>query len=68
MDLNLLYSQHQAALMSASVTISRLARTRHIAAAGMFANRIRNYQLAKGAAAAAGWLGAVQNGERGEFG
>jgi hypothetical protein len=67
MDLNLLYSQHQGSLMSAAETTSRLARTKHLAAAGMVANRIRNYQLAKGAAAAAGWLRAVQKGERGDL-
>jgi hypothetical protein len=67
MDLNLLYSQHQGSLMSAAATTSRLARTKHLAAAGMFANRIRNYQLAKGAAAAAGWLSVVHKGERGDL-
>lgn len=67
MDLNLLYAQHQGSLMSAAETTSRLARTKHIAAAGVFANRIRNYQLTKGAVAAAGWLRAVQKGERGDL-
>lgn len=67
MDLNLLYSQHQGSLMSASAATSRLARTRHLAAAGLLANRIRNYQLAKGAAAAASWLGAMQKIEGGEL-
>lgn len=67
MDLNLLYSQHQGSLMSAAATTSRLARTKHLAAAGLFANRIRNYQLAKGAAAAEGWLNAVKKTERGDL-
>lgn len=67
MDINLLYSQHQGSLMSAAATTSRLARTKHLAAAGVFANRIRNYQLAKGAAAAGGWLSAVQTAERGDL-
>lgn len=67
MDLNLLYSRHQGALMSAAATTSRLARTRHLAAAGMFANRIGNYQLSKGAAAATRWLSAEQKSECGEL-
>jgi hypothetical protein len=67
MDLNLLYAQHQGSLMSAAATTSRLARTKHLAAAGVFANRIRNHQLTTGAAAAAGWLRAVRKGERGDL-
>lgn len=55
MDLNYLYSQHQLSLMRAACTTSRLARTKHLAAAGLFANRISNYQTAQGAAASASW-------------
>lgn len=61
MDLNHLYSQHQLALMRAVATTSRLARTKHLAAAGAFANRIRNYQVSVGAAASAGWLRSREN-------
>lgn len=68
MDLNFLYSQHQGSLMSAAATTSRLARTRHLAAADMFADRIGNYQLSKGAGAAAGWLSAVIKRECGDLG
>ena len=67
MDLNRLYSQHQGSLMSAAATPSSVARTRHLAAAGVAANRIRNYQLVKGAAAASGWLSALPKGERGDL-
>jgi hypothetical protein len=61
MDLNLLYSQHQISLIRAATTISRLARTRHLAAADLVANRIQEYQLANGAAAEAGWLRNLEN-------
>jgi hypothetical protein len=64
MDLNHLYSQHQLSLIRAKATTSRLLRTRHLAAAGVAANRIRNYQLAKGAAAAAGWFRSSENLDR----
>lgn len=64
MDLNHLYSQHQLSLMRANATTSRLLRTRHLAAAGVAANRIRNYQLAQGAAAAAGWFRKMENLDR----
>jgi len=60
MDLNALYSQHQLSLMQAASTTSRLARTRYLAAAEMLANRIQIYQAAKGAAAAPGWLRAIE--------
>lgn len=60
MDLNLLYSQHQIWLMRAAAATSRLRRTKDLAAAGAVANRIRNYQLAKGAAASAGWLRSME--------
>jgi len=66
-DLNLLYAQHQGSLMNAAATTSRLARTKYIAAAGVFANRIRSYQIATGAAAAAGWLSCVQKYEHGDL-
>jgi hypothetical protein len=56
MDLNHLYSEHQLSLMRAATTNSCLARTKHLAAAGLFANRIHNYQLSSGATAAPGWL------------
>ncbi len=64
MDLNHLYSQHQVSLMSAAATTSRLARTRHMAAAGVFGDRIRNYQLSIGAPAASGWLHRMETSER----
>lgn len=56
MDLNYLYSQHQLCLMRAGEATSRLTRTRHFAAAGLFANRIRDFQLTNGAPAAATWV------------
>ena len=64
MDLNHLYSQHQLLLMRAKATTSRLSRTKHLAAASVAANQIRTYQLAKGAAAAAGWFGSLENRDR----
>ncbi|MFM6932410.1 MAG: hypothetical protein ACKOUT_09230 [Novosphingobium sp.] len=62
MDLNQLYHQHQLSTMRADAAPSRLARTRHLAAAGTFANRIRTYQLALGAEASAGWPAAMASG------
>jgi hypothetical protein len=56
MDLNHLYSEHQLSLMRAAISNSGVARTRHLAAAGLFANRIHIYQLSSGATAASGWL------------
>ncbi|MDE2403088.1 MAG: hypothetical protein KGM17_00040 [Sphingomonadales bacterium] len=56
MDLNFQYSEHQRSLMRASRSDSRLTRARHLAAAGVIANRIRDYQLRQGAAASSGWL------------
>ena len=61
MDLNHLYSQHQLSVMRAAATPSRLARTKHFAAAGAFANRIMAYQLTVGAAASGGWLRSREN-------
>lgn len=40
MDLNYLYSQRQLSLMHAGSATSRLARTRHLAEAGLLAYRI----------------------------
>jgi len=56
MDLNDLYSQHQLSLMRADATPSRLARTKHFATAGAFANKVLAYQRSIGAAASGGWL------------
>jgi hypothetical protein len=42
--------------MRAGAATCRTARTRHLAAAGLTANRIRNLQMSSGAAAAPGWL------------
>jgi hypothetical protein len=56
MDLNKSYFQHQMCLMQARASISRLERTRHLAKAGAISNRIRDYQLPKGAGAASYWL------------
>ena len=56
MDLNLLYSQHQLALMQAANSASPLARTKFIAAAGLAAFRIQKYQSCHGARAADGWM------------
>lgn len=64
MDLNFLYQQHQLSLMRAASATSRLARTKYLATAGSFANRISNYQLSKGAAASAGWRRRSENLER----
>lgn len=55
MDLNLLYSQHQREIIRARTAISRLARTKHLAAAGLYAHRIHVYQVTLGAAAAFAW-------------
>lgn len=56
MDLNLQYSLHQFALMRANFTHCKLARTKSFAAAGVVANRIRDFQLSMQAPAADGWL------------
>lgn len=64
MDLNLLYQQHQYSLMSAMATTGRPAQTRHLATAGVLANRIRNYQLALGAGAAQDWQRVLDRLER----
>lgn len=64
MDLNFLYQQHQLSLMRAACATSRLARTKYLATADLFANRISNYQTARGAAASAGWRRRSENLER----
>jgi hypothetical protein len=56
MDLNYLYSQHQISLICADRATSRLARTKHLAAAGLLAHRISKFQQAQGAVACEGWL------------
>jgi hypothetical protein len=61
MDLNLLYAQQQISLLRAGSATSRLQRTRYLASAGAAANRIRDFQLAQGAPAAAGWLACMEN-------
>lgn len=62
MDLNHLYHQHQLSTMRADAAPSRMVRTRHLAAAGSVANRIRNYQIALGADASAGWPAVIAIG------
>lgn len=64
MDLNYQYAQHQLSIMRAAVATSRVSRTRHLAAAGLCAFRISNYQLGKGAAAAGGWVLKMDNLDR----
>jgi hypothetical protein len=61
MDLNLHYFNHQLSLLRAAETPSRLRRTLHLAAAGSAANRIRNFQLAAGAPAAASWVPGMED-------
>ena len=61
MDLNLQYFKHQVSLLQAAETPSRLRRTLHLAAASSAANRIRNFQVAAGAPAAAGWVARMEN-------
>lgn len=56
MDINHSYSRHQRLLMRADTSTSRLGRTRLLAAAGLIANQIRDFQLDKGALAAPTWL------------
>lgn len=56
MDLNHQYFEHQLSLMRASAAGTRLAKTRHLAAAGVTAYRISNHQSAIGADAADGWV------------
>ncbi|MGF7156440.1 hypothetical protein [Novosphingobium gossypii] len=56
MDLNHQYFEHQLSLMRASAAGTRLARTRHLAAAGVTAYRISNHQSGIGADAADGWV------------
>lgn len=55
MDLNHLYSEHQIALMRAAGSTGHLARTGYLAAADLIGDRIRRYQLLRGAAASSGW-------------
>ena len=64
MDLNSYYAQHQLSIMRAEAATSCISRTRHLAAAGLCAFRIRNYQLAKGATAAEGWMLKMENLDR----
>ncbi len=59
MDLNLIYSHHQHALIQAKSSTSRTCRTRHLASAGSFARLIRTWQLAKCASAAVSWTHAI---------
>lgn len=61
MDLNLLYSEHQHALMRATSCTSRTCRSRHLASAGSVARRIHKWQLTKGASAAVGWTHAIDD-------
>lgn len=61
MDLNRQYFEHQLSLMRANGSATRLARTRHLAAAGVTANKISEHQLGIGAAAANGWVSSSQN-------
>jgi hypothetical protein len=58
-DLNYLYSEHQLALMRAAGAISRVTRTRHLAAARVIADQIGQYQLSREAPAFARWLQAA---------
>ncbi|MBD3815920.1 MAG: hypothetical protein IE913_05615 [Halothiobacillus sp.] len=61
MDLNHQYFEHQLSLMRASAAVTRLARTRHLAAAGVTAYRISNHQSGIGADAADGWVRSLHN-------
>jgi len=61
MDLNLQYFEHQVSLIRANSASTRLGRTRHLAAAGVTANRIGNHQLRIGAGAAQGWILSLEN-------
>ncbi|MFK4874051.1 hypothetical protein [Novosphingobium sp. ZW T3_23] len=61
MDLNHQYFEHQLSLMRAGAARTRLAKTRHIAAAGVTANRISNHQSDIGADAAVGWSRSAHN-------
>jgi hypothetical protein len=61
MDLNHHYAQHQLSVMRAAAAPSRVGRTKHLAAAGLCAYRIHNYQRANEAAAAEGWFLKMEN-------
>lgn len=61
MDLNHQYFEHQLSLMRASAAGTSLARTRHLAAAGIRAYRISNHQFGIGACAAEGWVRSSHN-------
>ncbi|HUD90225.1 hypothetical protein [Sphingobium sp.] len=61
MDLNHQYFEHQLSLMRASAAGTRLAKTRHLAAASATAYRISNHQSGTGADAADGWVRSSQN-------
>lgn len=63
MDLNLQYSLHQFALMRANFTHNKLARTKSFAAAGVIANRIRDFQLSTQAPAADCWLSSMEESD-----
>lgn len=61
MDLNHQYFEHQLSIMRASAAGTSLARTRHLAAAGIRAYRISNHQFGIGACAADGWVRSSHN-------
>ncbi|WP_313442400.1 hypothetical protein [Novosphingobium sp.] len=61
MDLNHEYFQHQLSLMRASAAGTHLAKTRHLAAASVTADRIGNHQSGIGADAADGWVRSSHN-------
>jgi len=61
MDLNHQYLEHQLSLMRASAAGTRLAKTRHLAAASVTAYWISNHQSGMGADAADGWVRSSQN-------
>lgn len=61
MDLNHQYFEHQLSLMRARAAGTRLAKTRHLAAASVTAYRISNHQSGIGAHAADGWVRSAHN-------
>lgn len=62
MDLNSLYSSHQASLMRAAASGSRTLRAAHLAAAGTLAGQIACIQHKVGAAASTGWFAMAPHG------
>jgi len=64
MDLNLQYFEHQKSLIRAGAASTRLERIRHLASAGVTANRIMNYQMVVGANAASDWARATEASDR----